>query len=64
MDRFEAMSLLLAVVDHGSFSAASRATRMPVATLSRKVSDLESLLGARLLNRTTRKLSLTDAGLA
>lgn len=58
------MSLLLAVVDRGSFSAAGRALGVPVATLSRKVSDLEKLLGARLLIRTTRKLSLTDAGLA
>lgn len=57
------MSLLLAVVDHGSFSAAARAMRVPLATLSRKISDLESLLGARLLNRTTRKLALTDAGI-
>ena len=57
------MSLLLAVVDHGSFSAAGRARRVPVATLSRKVSELEALLGARLLIRTTRKLTLTDAGI-
>ena len=57
------MSLLLAVVDHGSFSAAGRAMRVPVATLSRKVSDLEAVLGARLLNRTTRKLTLTDTGI-
>lgn len=55
--------MLLAVVDHGSFSAASRAIRVPVATLSRKVSALEARLGARLLVRTTRKLTLTDAGL-
>lgn len=56
------MSMLLAVVDNGSFSAAGRAMRVPVATLSRKVSDLERRLGARLLTRTTRKLTLTDAG--
>jgi DNA-binding transcriptional LysR family regulator len=64
MDRFEAMSLLVAVTDTGSFSAASRSLKVPLATLSRKVSDLEALLGARLLTRTTRKLTLTDAGLA
>jgi DNA-binding transcriptional LysR family regulator len=63
LDRFDAMSLLLAVVDHGSFSAAGRVTRVPVATLSRKIAELEQALGARLLIRTTRKLSLTDAGL-
>jgi DNA-binding transcriptional LysR family regulator len=63
LDRFEAMSMLLAVVDNGSFSAAGRALRVPVATLTRKVSDLERLVGARLLIRTTRKLTLTDAGI-
>jgi DNA-binding transcriptional LysR family regulator len=62
MDRFEAMAMLLEVVEQGSLSAASRALRVPVATLSRKISDLEALLGTRLLIRTTRKLSLTDAG--
>ena len=56
--------MLLAVVDHGSFSAASRATQVPVATLSRKVSELEKLLGTRLLIRSTRKLTLTDAGVS
>jgi DNA-binding transcriptional LysR family regulator len=62
MDRFEGMSMLVAVVEHGSFSAAARALRVPVATLSRKVSDLEARLGVRLIIRTTRKLTLTDAG--
>ncbi|KUR78260.1 LysR family transcriptional regulator [Novosphingobium sp. FSW06-99] len=64
MDRFEAMEMLLAAVDRGSLSAAARHLRVPVPTLSRKVADLEALLGTRLLIRTTRKLSLTDAGLA
>ena len=54
--------MLVAVVDQGSFSAASRELRVPLATLSRKVSDLEAALGTRLLVRTTRKLSLTEAG--
>lgn len=56
--------MLLAVVDAGSFSAAGRAMRVPVATLSRKVSQLEAGLGARLLIRSTRSLSLTDAGVS
>ena len=64
MDRFEAMSMLLAAIDNGSFSAAAREMRVPVPTLSRKVADLETLLGTQLLMRTTRKLSLTDAGIA
>ena len=42
MDRFEAMSILLRVVEKGSFSAASRDLRIPLATVSRKVNDLES----------------------
>lgn len=64
MDRFEAMSLLVIVTEKGSLSAVSRALHIPLPTLSRKISDLESLLGTRLLIRTTRKLSLTDAGIA
>jgi len=64
MDRFEAMSMFLAAVEKGSLSAAAREIRVPVPTLSRKVADLEALLGTQLLTRTTRKLSLTDTGLA
>ncbi len=62
MDRFEAMAMLREAVDRGSLSAAGRALRVPVPTLSRKISELEALLGARLLIRTTRRLALTDAG--
>jgi DNA-binding transcriptional LysR family regulator len=50
------------VVQAGSFTAAARALGQPKSTVSRKVSDLEQRLDARLLQRTTRKLSLTDAG--
>lgn len=50
------------VVEAGSFTSAARALEMPKSTVSRKVSQLEERLGARLLQRTTRKLSLTDAG--
>ncbi|MDB5852854.1 MAG: lysR substrate binding domain protein [Herminiimonas sp.] len=64
MDRFEAMSILVKVSEAGSFSAAGRALNVPLATLSRKVSDLETRLGTRLLIRTTRKLTLTDAGIS
>ena len=64
MDRLEAMTILLKVVEKGSFSAASRDLRVPLATVSRKVGDLEAHLGAQLLLRTTRKLALTDAGRA
>jgi DNA-binding transcriptional LysR family regulator len=62
MDRLEAMSILARVVDTGSFSAAARELRMPLASVSRKVGELEARLGSRLLLRTTRRLALTDAG--
>lgn len=61
-DRFESMSILVAVVEAGSFSAAARRLKIPLATASRKVADLESLLNTRLLQRSTRQLGLTDAG--
>lgn len=62
MDRLEAMSTLLDVVDAGSLSAAARKLRTPLATISRRLSDLEKHLGARLLLRSNRRLELTDAG--
>ena len=62
MDRFEAMTILLRVVERGSFSAASRDLGMSLATVSRKVNELETHLGTRLLVRTTRKVALTDTG--
>lgn len=61
-DRFESMTILLAVVDVGSFSAAALQLKMPLATVSRKVGALEAHLNTRLLNRSTRQLSLTEAG--
>lgn len=50
------------VVDRGSFAAAGRALNIPKSRLSRRIADLEGRLGVRLLQRTTRKLSLTQAG--
>ncbi|MFC3125475.1 LysR family transcriptional regulator [Pseudoroseomonas globiformis] len=64
MDRFEAMQVLLAVVEEGTLSAASRRLRTPLATVSRKVADLERHLGTQLLVRTSRRAELTDAGRA
>lgn len=61
-DRFESMSILVAVVDAGSFSAAARQLEIPLATVSRKVGELESHLKTRLLHRSTRQLALTEAG--
>ncbi|WP_202361518.1 LysR family transcriptional regulator [Mesorhizobium sp. 131-3-5] len=62
MDRLEAMSLFVAAVEAGSLSAAARRFGIPLATVSRKVSDLERHLNTRLLNRSTRRLTPTDAG--
>jgi len=56
--------VLVRVVQAGSFRAAAERLGMPKTTVSRKVSELEAQLGVQLLQRTTRRLSLTDAGLA
>jgi DNA-binding transcriptional LysR family regulator len=62
MDRFEAMRTLVAAIDGGSLSAASRSLGVPLPTVSRRVSDLEAYLRTQLVVRTSRKLLLTDAG--
>jgi Transcriptional regulator len=62
MNRLDSMAILVAVVDSGSLSAAARRLGLPLATVSRKVGELESHLNTRLLHRTTRQLSLTEAG--
>ena len=54
--------IFVKVVEHGSFIAAAKQLRLPKTTVSRKVQDLEARLGAQLLQRTTRKLGLTEAG--
>lgn len=64
MDRFEAMRTLIAAVDGGSLSAASRSLNLPLPTVSRRVADLEAYLRSQLVVRTSRKLLLTDAGAA
>jgi DNA-binding transcriptional LysR family regulator len=50
------------VVDHAGFAAAARQLGVPKSSLSRRITDMEAELGVRLLHRTTRKLSLTQAG--
>jgi DNA-binding transcriptional LysR family regulator len=62
MDRLESMSILVTAVDAGSLSAASRRLGIPLATVSRKVSELEVHLNTRLLTRSGRRLVLTNAG--
>ena len=56
------MLLFAEVVERGGFAAAGRALGMPKSRLSRRVAGLEAQLGVRLLQRTTRKLSLTEVG--
>jgi DNA-binding transcriptional LysR family regulator len=62
LDRLESMSILVTAVDAGSLSAAARHLGTPLATVSRKVSELEAHLKTRLLTRSSRRLTLTDAG--
>ena len=62
MDRLEAMSVIVAVNETGSFSAASRKLKTPVATVSRKVAELEARLKAQLFQRSSRQMILTEAG--
>ena len=62
MDRLDAMSVFMTVVEAGSFSEASRRLGMPIATVSRKVAELESHLKTQLLKRPARKMVLTDSG--
>ncbi|WP_123590862.1 LysR family transcriptional regulator [Salinisphaera orenii] len=64
MDRLAAMSLLIAVAETGNLSAASRRLGIPLSTVHRRIGDLETYLGSRLLHRTTRHTRLTDTGAA
>jgi DNA-binding transcriptional LysR family regulator len=57
-----AMKVLVDVAEAGSLSAAARRTGLPIATVSRRIAELEAHLGVRLFNRTSRKLELTEAG--
>ena len=64
MDRFAALTAFAAVVEAKSFSGAARRLRIAKSAVSRQVGELEAALGVRLLNRTTRSLSLTEVGRA
>ncbi|TAH47665.1 MAG: LysR family transcriptional regulator [Betaproteobacteria bacterium] len=64
MDRFREMESFVAVVEAGSFVGAAELLRVTKAAVSRSIIELEARLGARLLQRTTRRLSLTEAGRA
>jgi len=62
MDRFEEMRTFVRVVDTGSFIEAARRMHAARSAVSRRVADLEARLGVQLLKRTTRRVSLTEAG--
>jgi DNA-binding transcriptional LysR family regulator len=64
MDRFEAMRVFCKVVEVGSFAGAAARLDMSTSAVSRQLAQLEALLDARLLNRTTRRISLTENGRA
>lgn len=62
MQDLNAMYLFAKVVEHGSYSAAARALGLQTSKLSRHISELEKQLGVRLLQRTTRKVTVTEIG--
>ena len=64
MDRISDIATFVQVVEQGSFTAAAEALELSKAAVSKYVGRLEKRLGARLLNRTTRRLTLTEAGQA
>jgi DNA-binding transcriptional LysR family regulator len=64
MDRLEAMAVIIAIAETGSFSAASRQLKTPVATISRNVAELEAHLKTQLFRRSSRRVTLTKAGRA
>lgn len=63
-DRLKTMAMLVRVVDEGSISSGAKALRMPVATVSRRISELEADLNAELVLRSPRGIALTDTGTA
>src|SRR3569623_1806829 len=62
MDDYNDLRYYALIVDHGGFSAAERVTRSTKSKLSRRIALLEDRIGARLLQRSTRRLALTEAG--
>ena len=62
MDRLTAMNMFVRVVETGSFSAVAREMNSTQPTISKNIAELESWLGAKLLNRSTRSLRLTETG--
>lgn len=63
MDRLDELSLLIAILDEGTLAAAAKKTGRSAAAVTRVLADFETRIGVRLVERTTRKLAPTDAGL-
>src|SRR6516225_11335632 len=62
MDRFASVAAFVQVIESGGFSAAGRHLNLSKARVSHQIQALENVLGVRLLNRSTRRISLTEAG--
>lgn len=62
MDRFASINAFVRVAESGGFSAAARSLGVSTTTISDQVQALENALGVRLLNRTTRRVNLTEVG--
>lgn len=62
MEKLTALRVFQSIVQEGSFVAAAKRLSLSPAAISKNIAELEAALGVRLLNRTTRRLSLTDAG--
>ena len=63
MDRLDAVAIFVAVAEHGNFASAARRLAVPPGVVSRAIAQLEARLGLRLINRTTRSVALTEAGM-
>jgi len=64
VDKLTSMQVIVAIADQGGFSAAAEVMRVSKAMVSKHIQSLESQLGTRLINRSTRRVSFTEAGLA
>ena len=62
MDQLKALRYFCAVVESGSFTKAADGLSLPASSLSRRIADLETSLGATLLKRTTRVVQVTEIG--
>jgi DNA-binding transcriptional LysR family regulator len=62
MDRFAALTSFVAVIEHGGFAPAARRLGVAPSSLTRQLNTLEEALGTQLLNRSTRRVTLTEAG--